>query len=163
MSLHVQFLTLSLMAGSGVVLGVGYDIIEVVAREFRLRRLTTALMDVGYWLVATFFVFQMLIYANDGQVRLFVFVGLLVGVIIYSYILSRLVRLTVTKVITFLLGLLRWFIRIIHILLVRPLLYVFGLIQILIGFFLTISVFLGRIMIQWFRYVSNWIKRLFSR
>lgn len=161
MSLHVQFLTLSLMAGSGAVLGIGYDIIEVLTREFRLRRWTTAFMDVGYWLVATLFVFQVLVYANDGQVRMFVFIGLLVGVIIYFYILSRLVRIAVTGGIMFFLHLLRWGIRILYILLVQPLLYAYRLLQIILGFLLTISIFLGRIMLQWIRYVSKWITRWF--
>lgn len=161
MSLHVQFLTLYLMAGSGVVLGIGFDIIEVLAHEFRLRRWTTALMDIGYWLVATLFVFQVLVYANDGQVRMFVFIGLFVGVIIYFYLLSRIVRLTVNGVLTFFLRLLRGVGRILYTLLIRPLLYLYRLLQIILGFLLTISIFLGKFMIQYMRYVYKMIMRWF--
>lgn len=161
MSLQVQFLTLSLMAGSGVVLGIGYDIIEVLSREFRLRRFMIALMDVGYWLVATLFVFQVLVYANEGQVRVFIFIGLLVGIVIYFYMLSRLVRLTVTWVIVLFLRLIRRVIRILYTLLIQPLLYVYRLLQIILGFLLAFSIFLGRIMIQWSRSVYKWITRWF--
>ncbi len=161
MSLQVQFLTLSLMAGSGAVLGIGYDIIEVLAREFRLRRWTTAIMDVCYWLVATLFVFQVLVYANEGQVRIFVFIGLLAGVIIYSYLLSRLIRRMVTWFIALFMQVLRWSIQILHTLLVRPLMYMYRLLLIILGFILSVTVFLGRIMIQYTRYVSKWIMRWF--
>jgi spore cortex biosynthesis protein YabQ len=160
-SLQVQFLTLSLMAGSGVLLGIGYDTIEVLAREFRLRRWTTACMDVGYWLVATLFVFQVLVYANDGQVRMFVFIGLLAGVVIYFYILSHLVRLAVTWVVVLFLRLLRWVIRIFYILLIQPLLYMYRLLKIILGFLLAFSILLGRIVLQWTRYVCKWIIRWF--
>lgn len=161
MSLQVQFLTLSLMAGSGAVLGIGYDIIEVLAREFRLRRWTTAMMDVGYWLVATLFVFQVLVYANDGQVRMFVFIGLLAGVIIYSYMLSRVVRQVVTWVISLFMRVLQWGIHILHVLLVKPLLYVYRLLLNILGFMLSVTIFLGLTMIQYIRYVSKWIMRWF--
>jgi spore cortex biosynthesis protein YabQ len=161
MSLHVQFLTLSLMAGSGVVLGIGFDIIEVLAHEFRLRRWTSAFMDIGYWLVATLFVFQVLVYANDGQVRMFVFIGLFVGVIIYFYLLSRIVRFTVNGVLTLFLRLLRGVSRILYTLLIRPLIYLYRLLQIILGFLLAISIFLGKFMIQCVRYVSKLIMRWF--
>jgi spore cortex biosynthesis protein YabQ len=161
MSLHVQFLTLYLMAGSGVVLGIGFDIIEVIAHEFRLRRWTSAFMDIAYWLVATLFVFQVLVYANDGQVRMFVFIGLFVGVIIYFYLLSRIVRLAVNGILTFFLRFLRGVGRILYTLLIRPLLYLNGVLQIILGFLLTISIFLGKFMIQCVRYVYKMMMRWF--
>ncbi len=161
MSLQVQFLTLSLMAGSGAVLGIGYDLIEVLAKEFKLRRWTTAIMDVVYWLAATLFVFQVLVYANDGQVRLFVFIGLLVGVVIYAYMLSRLVRQSVTWVITLLVRVLYGLMRVLHVVIIRPLLYIYRFLLIIFGFIITASTFLGRSMLQWIRYVSKWIMRRF--
>jgi spore cortex biosynthesis protein YabQ len=160
-SLQVQFLTLSLMAGSGVVLGIGFDIIGVLTLKFKLRSWTSALMDIGYWLIATLFVFQVLVYANDGQVRMFVFIGLFVGVIIYFYLLSRIVRITVNGILTLLLRLLRGVSRTLYTLLIRPFIYLYRVLQIILGFLLTISIFLGKFMIQCVRYVSKLIMRLF--
>src|SRR5690554_4278128 len=147
------------MAGSGVVLGVGFDIIEVLVREFKLRRFATGMLDVGYWFVATLFVFQVLVYANDGQVRIFIFIGLFIGVVIYFYLLSRAVRLTVTSVLTLLLWLYRGIIRVLHVLLIKPLLYIYRLIQIVIGFLLAVSMFLGKIVLQWTKYVLKFFMR----
>lgn len=161
MSLHIQFLTLSLMAASGVLLGVGFDIIGVLTKEFSLRRWATSLMDLGYWLISTFFVFQVLVYANEGQVRLFVFIGLFVGIMIYYLMFSRIVRLIFQWIVALLIRILRIISRILYTLVIRPLMYVYRLMQIVAGFLLAISIFLGKFMLQCMRYVSKMVRRWF--
>jgi spore cortex biosynthesis protein YabQ len=161
MSLQIQFLTLSLMACSGVVLGIAYDFIEVLVREFRIKRWVSAIIDIGYWLAATLFVFQVLVYANYGQVRIFIFIGLLLGVMFYFYIWSRYVRLTITWVIHFIVRLLQWLIRIVRLLIIRPILYLYRLLLIVLGFFMGVSMFIAKIMVQWFRHVWKWIMKVF--
>ena len=161
MSLHVQFLTLSLMAGSGIVLGIGFDTIEVLTRVFKLRRVTTAVMDIAYWIIATLFVFQVLVYANDGQFRLFIFLGLIAGVVIYFYVCSHTVRALVDWLLRLFIRLFKWTNRVIHVLIINPLLYVYRLLRIGAGFLRAVSIFLGRIVLQWFRYVYTFIRRWF--
>jgi spore cortex biosynthesis protein YabQ len=160
-SLHIQFLTLSLMAASGVLLGVGFDIMDLLTRQFHLRRWITALMDLGYWLISTLFVFQVLVYANEGQVRVFVFIGLLVGVIVYYYLLSRIVRFIIEWILTQLLRLLHIISRVIYTLVIRPMQYVFKLMQIVVGFLLAFSIFLGKFVVQCLTYVYKMIVRRF--
>jgi spore cortex biosynthesis protein YabQ len=158
-SLHIQFLTLSLMAASGVLLGVGFDTIDLLTRQFSLRRWITALMDLGYWLISTLFVFQVLVYANEGQVRMFVFIGLLVGVIVYYYMLSRIVRYIFQWILTQLLRLLHMISRIIYTLIIRPVYYVGKLMHIAVGFLIAFSIFLGKFVVQCLTYVYKMIMR----
>jgi spore cortex biosynthesis protein YabQ len=147
------------MAASGVLLGVGFDTIDLLTRQFSLRRWITALMDLGYWLISTLFVFQVLVYANEGQVRMFVFIGLLVGVIVYYYMLSRIVRYIFQWILTQLLRLLHMISRIIYTLIIRPVYYVGKLMHIAVGFLIAFSIFLGKFVVQCLTYVYKMIMR----
>jgi spore cortex biosynthesis protein YabQ len=158
-SLHTQFLTLSLMAASGVLLGIGFDTIDLLTRQFSLRRWITAIMDLGYWLISTLFVFQVLVYANEGQVRVFIFIGLLVGVVVYYYMFSRIVRVIFQWFLTQLLRLLHMISRIIYTLIIRPVYYVSKLMHIAVGFLIAFSIFLGKFVVQCLTYVYKIIVR----
>src|SRR5690554_3523571 len=145
------------MAASGVVLGIGFDVIEVITHKFRLRSWTSALMDIGYWLVATLFVFQVLVYANEGQVRMFVFIGLFVGVLTHFLLLSRHVRIILTWMLTFCIKFLRVVIQIVHILVIKPILYVYRRTQIVVSFLLAVAIFIGRFILRCYRYLYRLI------
>jgi spore cortex biosynthesis protein YabQ len=116
-------------------------------------------MDLGYWLISTLFVFQVLVYANEGQVRMFVFIGLLVGVIVYYYMLSRIVRYIFQWILTQLLRLLHMISRIIYTLIIRPVYYVGKLMHIAVGFLIAFSIFLGKFVVQCLTYVYKMIMR----
>ena len=73
----------------GVVAGFCYDLYKVTRGTLRLRKIGTALGDVLFWIVLTGVVFTLLLMSNWGEVRLYVFLGLVLGAVIYLSILSR--------------------------------------------------------------------------
>lgn len=80
----------------GVAAGFCYDYYRVVRGVFRLKKAGTFLGDILFWLITTAVVFLMLLQGNWGEVRLYVFIGLGLGALIYfrflSGAISRLVR-----------------------------------------------------------------------
>jgi len=73
----------------GVVAGFCYDYYRVVREIYRLKKAGAVLGDVIFWLVTTVVVFFLLLRGNWGELRLYVFIGLGLGVLLYFRFLSR--------------------------------------------------------------------------
>ncbi|MDF9409222.1 MAG: Spore cortex protein YabQ (Spore_YabQ) [Pelotomaculum sp. PtaB.Bin013] len=80
----------------GAIAGFCYDYYLVVRGVFKLKKVGTCLGDIIFWLFTTTLVFTLLILGNWGVVRLYVFIGLGLGALLYfqslSVVMRRLVR-----------------------------------------------------------------------
>lgn len=113
---------------TGAVLGALFDFYRILRGVFRPRWILSSLADLLYWLLSTVLVFIALLFGNWGEVRLYVFFGLLAGVFGYYKLLSRLT-------IRFLIGLIRFSVRVVRTVkltiaytVIRPLGFIVGLI-----------------------------------
>jgi spore cortex biosynthesis protein YabQ len=161
-SLSVQFLTTGLMFVSGLALGTLYDIYRVAAGLLRISRWIIPLLDLVYWLVATLLVFRMLYFGNQGQVRMFIFLALLVGICFYYAFLSAwIVRLLhflvkLSKMLT------RFVLKAVDLLAVRPTKAAYRALVVVFGFVAALSVFFGKIVLQ-LLYPFRWLVRPLAR
>lgn len=78
-----------LMLGGGALCGFLYDLFRILRRVHRTGGVMTVLQDSVYWLVNIFLVFGLILYANDGSLRWYVFFALLAGVVLYELLLSK--------------------------------------------------------------------------
>jgi spore cortex biosynthesis protein YabQ len=83
-----QVISFVITIAAGIVLGVLFDCYRVLRGTFRPKCLMTCLTDLLYWLVATVIVFLALILSNWGELRFYVFLGILSGVGLYYRLLS---------------------------------------------------------------------------
>ncbi|MFD2611537.1 spore cortex biosynthesis protein YabQ [Paenibacillus gansuensis] len=148
MSLHTQFYTFAMMALSGVLLGVVYDAYRVVCRELRLPRWVLSLMDLVYWVFSCIFVFRVLYASNQGEIRLFVFLGLVLGVLFYFWLIGSITVRIVLWLIQVVRALLRFGAKCFRILILMPLRALYKLIVILLGFLAAITIFVYKIVLQ---------------
>lgn len=163
MTLQIQFATLLLMAACGLGLGVSFDVVGTVMQELRARRWIRAVLDLLYWAAATLIVFRVLLYANNGQVRAFVFVGLALGVLAYALLFGKLVRRLTGAAIRLVRRIVNLVLRIFRAVVWRPLSALYRLIAGAAGYLLNASVFTGKIMVQWIKPAYGWIRRRFRR
>lgn len=82
---------------TGIILGVIFDFYRVFRGICRPHIWITSITDLMYWLLATILVFVALLVGNSGEVRLYVFIGLLLGVVLYYRLASRVVICLVLK------------------------------------------------------------------
>jgi spore cortex biosynthesis protein YabQ len=136
------------MAGSGAFMGALFDVYRVLSGQLRPPRWLVPLLDIGYWIVATLFVFRALLYSNDGQVRVYVFLGLLLGVWLYFRLASRLTIRFVQLCIRLVLALIRFLGRTVEYIIIKPVLLLYRLLIILFGFLWALTIFIGKIMLQ---------------
>lgn len=148
MSLGVQFYTVGMMVLSGHAIGFIYDLFNVLFRKLKLPRWTMPIMDLLYWIVATLLVFGVLIHSNEGQVRIFVFTSMGVGVCLYFLLFSK----TIVKVIHFLIKvvitLYQTLVKIFHYTVIMPIKGLYRLTLIILGFLVTLTIFLYKIVLQ---------------
>jgi spore cortex biosynthesis protein YabQ len=147
-TLHVQFFTLVMMFCSGLALGVMFDVCRVVSGKLRLPRYLFPLVDIVYWIVATFLVFYVLMVSNEGQVRVFVFLGIGIGICFYFALLSHWIIWILLILIRVLIGLYRFLKKMADLFLIRPLVGIYRLMVTLFSFLIAMTVFLYKIVLQ---------------
>ncbi len=77
----------SVLCGMGLVLT--YDILRIIRRLIPHGNIWIGIEDVCYWIFCTVHVFLLLYLKNDGRMRGFCFLGILLGGLFYASLLSR--------------------------------------------------------------------------
>ncbi len=95
-----QLRELFLSAGMGFFLGAYYDIFRIVRRWLRPSVWQVFFQDCLYAVTAALFVFLFTMGLNGGQLRAYVFVGLLLGFFAYRRTMGR-VALKITETVLF--------------------------------------------------------------
>lgn len=80
------FLVFSL---TGVVLGALFDFFRVLRKTFKTIDLITYLEDILYWILSGIIILYNIWFFNDGEIRVFMILGILMGAIIYALTLSQ--------------------------------------------------------------------------
>lgn len=148
MNLHTQWMTTMLMMTSGLALGLLFDSYRVAASQFKFSRWMLSLFDLLYWLGATLFIFQMLVKGNQGQLRLYVLLGLFIGTWLYTIFLSKITIIMVRGVIVALKAVWFFFVRCIHVLILLPFKGLWTGIKALTLLLTSFAMFLLKIVIQ---------------
>lgn len=97
-SIKVQlYVFLSVFYG-GLIIGFIYDIYRIFRYYLKPKKIATVLGDFIFWIVVVIVTFYMLIKSNFGEIRGYVFVGILLGVYLYLKILSNFVYPLLIKI-----------------------------------------------------------------
>lgn len=120
MNAAVHWTTIGAMILCGLGMGTVFDIYRAASLRLRFRRWMFPLLDLIYWIAATLIVFRILIGVNHGEVRIYVFLGLGIGVTAYFGLFSQAVLRTAGWLFDMLrkLALLLW--RTVRVLLIIP-------------------------------------------
>lgn len=148
MTLQVQFFTIFMMFCGGLLLGTMFDVCRVLSGKLHLPRWILPLVDILYWIVATILVFRLLVYSNEGQVRVFIYLGIGIGICFYYAFLSiwviRLVLLSIRIVI----AIYRFLWRTVQLLIIKPIIGLYRLLLAFLGFLAAVAIFLSKIVLQ---------------
>ncbi|NMM55241.1 spore cortex biosynthesis protein YabQ [Paenibacillus aquistagni] len=148
LSLYSQWMTLFFMTVSGATLGVVYDSYRVVAHQLRFPRWSLPLFDVVYWLAATWFVFQMLVKGNQGELRFYIFLGLAIGAYAYYLLLSKATVSIATWIVQAAKAVVTFLLRTLYVVIIVPI-KTLGLFLLAIArFVLRIAIFLGKLVLK---------------
>lgn len=92
MELSTQVKTFLVIAATGIVLGVLFDVYRVLRWRLRPQWLITSVTDLIYCLLASAIAFAALLISNWGEFRFYVVIALVSGMLFYYRLASRHVR-----------------------------------------------------------------------
>lgn len=85
----------------GVLMGATYDVFRGLRRVFPHRNLVLYFEDVLYWLFWTGVIVYIVQTKGSGIIRLYIFLAILIGLIVYLMTISRLYIFVLLKIIYF--------------------------------------------------------------
>lgn len=103
-SVKVELLGFIIYIYMGLVLGVIYDLYRTIRWIMRPGKIVTIIEDVVFILISILILLFSIYYVSQGEIRIYNFIGIIMGVILYYMILSKLllkIFRKVFKVITF--------------------------------------------------------------
>lgn len=120
---------------NGILIGLLFDFFRILRRSFKTKDFITYLEDILFWILTGLIILYSIFTFNNGQIRLFIFLGLILGVSIYILTISRYVmKISITiislfkKIIHFIINILSYPYNFIHKILkkivIRPALFI---------------------------------------
>jgi spore cortex biosynthesis protein YabQ len=73
----------------GIIIGFIYDLFRIKRKAFRTGKIAIFIEDVAYWIIVTFVMFFVIYRSNDGELRVYVFIGAILGVLLYALLFSK--------------------------------------------------------------------------
>lgn len=74
---------------TGIVIGVLFDIFRILRKSFKTWDIVTYIQDFIFWILTGVILLYSIFTFNNGELRAFVFVGILLGVTVYILLVSK--------------------------------------------------------------------------
>ena len=82
---------------TGVIIGILFDFFRILRKTIKTPNIITYIEDILFWILTGLLILYNIWYFNDGEIRMFMFLGIILGTLIYMSILSKMVILVFTK------------------------------------------------------------------
>jgi len=76
---------------TGVAIGILFDFFRILRRSIKTSNIITYIEDVLFWILTGLLVLYNIWYFNNGEIRIFMFLGIILGVLIYMSTLSNII------------------------------------------------------------------------
>ncbi len=84
-----QLTALAVCALAGLMCAFLFDILRAVRKNYKLSNALYAIYDVAFWIACAIVVYMAVYISNSGELRWYEFVGLCLGVCVYTLFLSK--------------------------------------------------------------------------
>ena len=99
MAINQAYLFL-IFALNGIFIGVLFDFFRILRKSFKTINLITNIEDVLFWILTGLSIIYCMYNFSDGNLRIFMFLGLILGLLLYMLTLSKFIVKTVVKIIS---------------------------------------------------------------
>lgn len=73
---------------TGVIIGILFDFFRILRKIIKTGNIITYIEDILFWILTGMLVLYNIWYFNNGEIRIYMFLGIIIGVIIYISTLS---------------------------------------------------------------------------
>ena len=74
---------------TGIVIGILFDIFRILRRSFKTWDIVTYIQDFIFWILSGVILLYSIFTFNNGELRAFVFIGILLGITLYILLISK--------------------------------------------------------------------------
>ena len=76
----------------GMLVAFIFDFFRALRKTFKTNDVITYIEDILFWIISGFLIMSSIFKFNDGEIRFYLFVGLLLGIFIYIILLTKLIN-----------------------------------------------------------------------
>ena len=91
---------------TGVVIGILFDFFRILRRSFKTSNIITYVEDVLFWILTGVLILYNIWYFNNGEIRIYMFLGIIMGLLIYMLTLSNIIVSLFSKILKMLIRIL---------------------------------------------------------
>lgn len=73
---------------NGIIIGVLFDFFRILRKTIKTKDAITYIQDILFWILTGFIVLYSTFTFNNGEIRIFMFIAILIGVIFYMTLIS---------------------------------------------------------------------------
>lgn len=74
---------------NGVFVGILFDFFRILRRSFKTSDIITYIQDILFWILAGASILYSIFKFNNGEIRLYIFIGILLGITFYIVLFSK--------------------------------------------------------------------------
>lgn len=110
---------------NGILIGILFDIFRILRKSFKTIDIVTYIQDVVFWILTGILTLFFIFTYNNGEIRLYVFLGIILGILLYMLTISKYIIKFSVIIITFIKNIIGKFIKII----IYPFNFIFKIIK----------------------------------
>ena len=161
MSLTIQLYTMLSMIGMGAWIGAALDTYQRFLQRSERNRWLVFIYDILFWIVQALFVFYVLLLVNEAELRIYVFVALLCGFAAYQSLLKAVYMRVLNFLIYVFVQTIQFFIKIVKLLMIKPVIIIAQLIIAFILFLFRILLSIGNVLWKCSRWILLFVWKVF--
>lgn len=86
---YTQLYCLFIFTIIGIIIGILFDIFRILRKSFKTTDFITYIEDILFWILAGIIILFSIFKFNNGEIRSYLFIGIVFGIIIYMLTISK--------------------------------------------------------------------------
>lgn len=86
---------------NGILVGILFDFFRILRKSFKTGDFITYIEDIIFWILTGILTLYFIFNYNDGEIRLYVFLGIILGILVYMLSISKYIIKFSVKIICF--------------------------------------------------------------
>lgn len=88
-NVYHQLFNLIAFALTGITIGILFDIFRIIRKSFKTPDFVTYIEDIIFWILTGIILLFTIFTFNNGEIRIYIFIGLILGLCLYILTLSK--------------------------------------------------------------------------
>lgn len=76
----------------GMIIAFVFDVFRILRKAFKTNNIITYIEDILFWIISGFLIIVSIFTFNNGEIRFYLFIGILIGILIYILLLTKLIN-----------------------------------------------------------------------